>query len=137
VVDDEDFRALIAELAARFRAIGADDLADQENYLDRSGDATEPRMLSPRARLIAMLRAFNRFLMVRDRVMYDDAMQRLRESVQGEAPVGALVVPTDEGIAPSTGDLSEAPDLSAMRADLQGLIEALEAERSGPLTEAP
>ncbi len=58
-MDEDDFRALIAELEAQFREIDAPELADEDQYTSRDENTGEERMLEPRERLIAMLRAFD------------------------------------------------------------------------------
>lgn len=130
-MDGDDFRALIAELEAQFRDIGASELADEDQYTSRDENTGEERMLEPRERLIAMLRAFDRFLGVRDGSTFQDAMRRIREHTRGEGPERVLFVPVADESVRRERDLSEIPNLSPVRRELRALIDQLGAEPSG------
>jgi hypothetical protein len=131
-VDEEDFRALIRVVQANFVEIGAPELADVANYVVQEGEAEENRLPPPAELLLEMLRAFERHMAVRDRATYRDAMARIGRSVEGVGPERAVVVPLAGDVNELEVDLSRAPELSPLRADVRRLSEALEAAGSGP-----
>jgi hypothetical protein len=137
-MDEDDFRALIAELEAEFREIGASELADEAHYTLRDENTGEERMLEPQQRLLAMLRAFDRFLAVRDASTFQEAMRRISEYTRGEGPERVLFVPVADEAVDAVRDFSDVPDLSQVRRSLSLLIEQLGSEpdprpRSGAL----
>ncbi len=127
-MDEDDFRALIAELEAQFREIDAPELADEDQYTSRDENTGEERMLEPRERLIAMLRAFDRFLAVRDGSTFQDAIRRIREYTRGRAPERVLFVPVADETVDGARDFSDVPDLSPARRSLAPLVEQLGSE---------
>ena len=124
-MDQDDFRALIDELARQLRDIGAADVADEDNYRVQDESTGEERLLEPRERLIAMLHAFDRYLAVRDGSTFRDGMDRLSHFSR-EPPNRAVFFPVaDDTVARRERDLSDVPDLSAVRENLRSLIEQL------------
>lgn len=139
-MDEDDYRALIEELVGQLRQIGADEIADQANYVVTNLETGEGELLVPRERLIAMLLAFERFLAVRDgkvaRVALDRIGATLRQSGTdpGEVriPNGAYVVLTSErDLASVEVNLLDAPDLAEIRADVDWLIRQLQPRDGG------
>lgn len=121
-MDEEDFRALIADLQAQFLAVGAPELGEDDYYVVRDPNTGEERLLPPQQRLIAMLRAFDRYLAVRDAATYQDAMQRIRDHTSGEAPVQAAFVPLADETALYESSFADTPNLSEVRLLLTRLI---------------
>lgn len=139
-MDEDDYRALIEELVGQLRQIGADEIADQANYVVTNPETGEGELLAPQERLIAMLLAFERFLAVRDgkvaRVALDRIGATLRQSGTdpGEVrtPNGARVVLTSErDLARVEVNLLDAPDLAEIRADVDWLIRQLQPRDGG------
>jgi hypothetical protein len=126
-MDDEDFLAVISVLQAELRGIGAGDLADERAYMTRDGEDGEMRRLPPKELLIEMLRAFDRYLAVRDRATYDQALERIGTRVRGGRPHEATVLPVNPD-GPEI-ELGAVPHLGGLRSDLRNLI--------GQLLEAP
>ncbi len=120
-MDDDDYRALIAIVAEELRASGAADLSDERHYSRADEETGEARLLTPQRRLTEMLEAFGRYLAVQDRETYHTALSSIAEAVEGEAPRRATVVLTTDD-APREIDLSQAPDLAAIRKDLERVI---------------
>ncbi len=129
-MNDEDYLALITLVQANFRNIGAPELGDQSHYLGEESETGEVRLLPARDRLIAMLRAFERFMAVRDAETYRRAMTRIAEWVE-EPPVRAVVLPLP-GDEAATIDLQDAPELSEPRRRVHLLIERLAAAEAEP-----
>jgi hypothetical protein len=124
-MDEDDFRALIAELEAQFTEIGAPELADEVSYTFRDENTGEERLLEPRERLIAMLRAFDRYLAVRDGATFRNALGRIRDYTRGGGPERVSFVPVADESAPHLRELSDTLDLSQLRRSLHALIEQL------------
>jgi hypothetical protein len=125
-MDEDDCRTLIAVLADELRSVGAGDIADERHYLrlDRAGG--EARLLDPRTRLIEMLRAFERWLAIRDRATYSAALGRLDGVLRGRGPRGAMVeIAAEEGRAAELVDLGRAPELGELRHDVRRLVDRL------------
>lgn len=122
-MDDDDFLAIIAVLETRLRDADAGDIADPRHYLDRDPETGEARMPEPRKRLIEMLLAFDRFLAVRDRQTFKESMESLRRSLGRTADFGLQdVVVVSDDVRAHPVSLSETPDLSELRSDLQRLV---------------
>lgn len=124
-MDEDDFRALIPIVQANLRDIGAPDLADEVNYVIRDPETGETRLLPASERLIEMLRAFERYMAVRDFATYDDAMERIRRSVEGREPEGVVVLPSPEDENNVQVDLSQAPRLTEFRVAVSELVDSL------------
>jgi hypothetical protein len=124
-MDEEDFLALIAILERQLRDIGAAELADARHYTWRDTETGDARMHDGRRRLQLMLEALDRKLAVEDRATYDAALGRINRTVRDGGLSNAIVETADGRLV----SLSEAPDLSHVREDLQRLI--------GQILEAP
>ena len=124
-MNDEEFRALIAELSTELREIGAADVADERFYvqLDEHGQA---RRLPPAEHLAQMLESFSRYLIVRDRSTYESAINLLQNGVEGrrDSVRGAVVVPV-YGSDAHEFDLSSSPNLGEVRQLLSQLRQDL------------
>ncbi|WP_375600355.1 hypothetical protein [Devosia sp. Naph2] len=87
------------------------------------GGSGEPRLLPPLKHLIEILEAFGRHMAVRDRKIYNLAINGINAHVDGETRVeGAVVVPAESARFRDEVDLSQAADLGELRADLHRLI---------------
>ncbi len=120
-MNDDDYRALIAAVIEELRASGASDVADERHYTYVDKETGETHLLRPQQRLVEMLQAFDRFLVIQDREIYDLALSLIAQTVQGEGPLHASMVLTADN-APREIDLSKAPNLSPVRQQLQNLI---------------
>lgn len=121
-MDEEELATLIRLIGAEFASIGRTDLADDENYLMQDPETGEARLTDRRERVADMLKAFERLMAIQDRATYDDAFAIMRRAVSPEnAPQGAFVMPTPGSAAIFPFNLSEAPDLSDLRARVRQL----------------
>ena len=77
-MDENDYRALIELVETQLRDVGAPDITDARHYVSPNAETRDALLLPPKARLIAMLRAFGRLLAVEDRATYDIALTRIR-----------------------------------------------------------
>lgn len=131
-MDDDDFRALIAELERQFIEVEAPELADEANYTFQDENTGEERLLEPRERLIAMLLAFDRYLAVRDGSIFRDAIGRIRQYTRRGGPERVSFVPiADDGTAAPL-DFVNIPDLGEVRRSVAFLIEQIRAEPGPP-----
>jgi hypothetical protein len=125
-MDEEDYRAIIAALAAELRAIGAEDVADEAHYIGVNSETGEPILILPQERLVAMLFAFERFLAVRDGEIGRKAIARLQQNVEGEGPMAAVLVTTEETVSDRAEiDLLDMPDLGQLRSRVRILAEQI------------
>jgi hypothetical protein len=132
-MDEEDFQAIIAVLIDELRQIGADEVADEANYVIRSSDAGDAELMPSQQRLTEMLLAFERFLAVRDPRIGREALKRIQTAVKSSYPDGAVVVPTaDREVARTEVNLLNAPDLTQLRTQIFGLAQALGSRDRGP-----
>ena len=93
-MEGEDFRVLIRVLAQQLQEIGAGDIADDRHYTENSPEMGARRVVPPRDQLVLMLQAFERFLAVRDRATYTDALGRINQNVRGDVPRSVFYEPT-------------------------------------------
>jgi hypothetical protein len=129
---DDDFRAIIAIVEKSLRDVGADELANPELYVRRDEDAGEWRRLSPQWHLLDMLKAFDRWLAVRDGATGAGAIARINEVLTDGRMEDAVVMATDEVGDGSATSLRQAPVLESVRHDLRNLIgKLIEQPRSG------
>ena len=126
---DDDFRAIIALIEQRLRDVGADELANPELYVRRDEEIDEWRRLSPQEHLLEMLKAFDRWLAVRDGAMFAAAQARINELLKEGRLEDAVVLSTGEAGDGVTVSLAEAPDLGRIRDDLRSLIGQLRGAR--------
>ncbi len=127
-MDEEDFLEIIAEIRRQFEELGIAELGDIENYITEfhaEVDYPDNRKLA-----IEMLLAFDRFLSVRDRTTYNDAMSRIRENCAGpQYPESAVIFLSEREShmfhVAERQDLSEVKDLSEIRKAMSSLIENL------------
>lgn len=132
-MEDDDYRALIEELVRQLIGVGAQDLADEANYIVESPETGEGELLGPRERLIEMLQAFERFLAVRDgsvaNAAFDNIQTSLRQSAEtavAPLPNGVIVeLATERGVAPSQVNLLNAPNLRPVRGEVDALVRDL------------
>jgi hypothetical protein len=127
-MDEDDFRALIAEMEAHCLEIGASELADENHYTLRDEDTGEDRLLEPRERLIAMLFALERFMAVRDRSTFIDAMSRIRQHTSSGGPEQVFFVPVADESVRGDRAFSDVPNLFQLRRSVHSLIEQLGSE---------
>lgn len=120
-MDVDDYRELIEVLVQELRSSGAADIADERHYVEFDIETGETRLLNPQHRLIEMLKAFERFLAIQDRKVYHDALISIARTIEGEPPQRATVVLTTDDALREV-DLSETPDLSPIREDLQRFV---------------
>jgi hypothetical protein len=80
-MEEDEYRALIEELVRQLRQVGADDVAEESNYVVTNPETGEGELLAPQERLIAMLQAFERFLAVRDGKVARGALGRIRATL--------------------------------------------------------
>jgi hypothetical protein len=122
-MDDDDFRTLIDVLARELRAIGAGDIADDHHYMLPETEDGEARLLDPQKRLVGMLRAFERKLLIEDRYTYDSALERMNTVLNGEGPRGAQVeLARDDDREELLADLALAPRLQEVRGLVTDLV---------------
>lgn len=115
-MEEQELEGLIILLSEQFRSIGREELADENNYLLRDPETGEARVREPRRRLVEMLKAFERSLAVQDHATYVEAIQIINDALPtGQAPQGALVVPTQGSRDVAPIDLSHAPELGDLR----------------------
>jgi hypothetical protein len=119
-MDEEDFQAIIAVLIDELRQIGADEVADETNYIVRSPEADDAELMPSQPRLTETLLAFERFLAARDGQIGREALERIQIEVKSSFPKGAVVVPTtDTELARTEVNLLAAPT-SQLRTQILG-----------------
>lgn len=124
-MDDEDYQALVTEVTAQLKSIGAADIADDQHYVDVNPETGEARLLSPKKRLFLMLQAFDRYLAIQDRSTFEKAQAIFRDSLdEGQMLSAVYLIPTEDGSEHEV-DLSKAPDLSEVREQLSALTREL------------
>jgi hypothetical protein len=129
---DDDFRAIIAVVEQRLRDVGAEELANPELYVRRDEDAGEWRRLPPQWHLLDTLKAFDRWLAVRDGTTGAAALARINAVLSDGRMEDAVVTATGEDAEGSATSLRQAPILETIRRDLRILIGRLiEQPRSG------
>ena len=133
-MDTTDYRELVELLQHQLREAGAGELADIRLYAVREAGTGDIRLVSPREQAIAMLEAFDRYLSIRDRRTFSNALARINETLAEPAVKDAGFVPLSEAVADSTFTLGTAPDLSTLRKDLQVLIGQLQEDGGRPET---
>ena len=79
-----------------------------------------------------MLQAFERYLAIRDRHTFSTALTQINEALAEPALEDAEFVPLTEARLDRTFSLGAAPDLSALRKDLQVLIGQLQDDGGPP-----
>jgi hypothetical protein len=119
-VDEYDYQSVLEYLQSEFNREGLTDLADPRNYTVVRDGRTE--IAPPRIRLVEMLRAFERFLAMRDRHTYHLALGRMMQGVHGPRPDQVLVRPALDG---ESVDLSRAPDFGPIRVEIRILLDEL------------
>jgi hypothetical protein len=125
-MEEEEIEGLVVLVTNQMREVGAAELADESNYLIRESETSEVRVLEPRERLVDMLKAFDRFLAIQDRQTYVNAFRIMNRALSEErAPKGAFVLPTPGSREVAPVDLSNAPDLSELRARVRNLAARL------------
>jgi hypothetical protein len=132
-MEDDDYRALIEELVRQLIAVGAQDIAEDANYIVGNPETGEGELLGPRERLIEMLQAFERFLAVRDggaaNIAFDNIQANLRRSAgtpTAPVPNGVVVeLAAERDVARVEINLLNAPNLGPIRDDLDALIRQL------------
>src|SRR5712671_1704874 len=122
-MDDDDFRALIVLLSAELEAVGEADIADERHYVEGSEDSPgEAVLLAPREHLVAMLKAFERFLAVQDRETYNRSLADMNEVLTDGGPRAAFVETAGSRPEVNPVQLSDAPELASLRDDVTSLI---------------
>lgn len=120
-MNDDDFRTLEAVLRSRFERIGAPELANDRNFDVREGEIV--RRMNSRDRVIEMLRTFQRYLSIQDRATFESSLSRIRTVLgSDDGPSEVIVERPDDGTPSLVRDLGSAPDLGALRRDLDRLI---------------
>jgi len=123
-MDDEDYRALIELVAGELRRSGAPEVAYERHYHRVNVESGQAYLVEPQKRLIEMLRAFDRYVSVRDRALVEQSMNAISRTTRGEGPNRVVVELASDGEVREV-DLSEVPDMSAVRHDLSNLIARL------------
>lgn len=132
-MEDDDYRALIEELVRQLISVGAQDIAEDANYIVVNPETGEGELLGPRERLIELLQAFERFLAVRDggaaNIAFDNIQTTLRRSAEtltAPVPNGVVVeLAAERDVARVEINLLNAPNLGPIRDDLDALIRQL------------
>ncbi|KTT96135.1 hypothetical protein [Sphingomonas sanguinis] len=123
-MNEDDYRAILAVLEEELRESGAADIAAERHYMERDPETGDARLLDPRKRSVLMLAAFGRFLAIQDRKLATQAFDTLAEFVVDGSPRRAVVeLATDAEYR--LVDLSDAADLSELRADIARLMRRL------------
>jgi hypothetical protein len=129
---DDDFLAIITIMEQRLRDVGADELANPDLYVRRDDDAGEWRRLPPQWHLLDMLKAFDRWLAVRDGATGASAIARINGVLSDGRMEDAVVMATGEVGDGAAKSLRQAPVLESVRRDLRNLIgQLIEQPRSG------
>jgi hypothetical protein len=139
-MDEDDFRAIIEVLIGELRAIGADEVADEANYVVANPETGDGELMEPQERLTEMLLAFERFLAVRDGSVARDALERIQTELRASSrtvstaiPNGAVVVVAAEReFTRGEVNLLNAPDLKPLRAQVHVLVQQLQPPDRGP-----
>ena len=124
-----DYRELVELLRNLLEEAGAGELADSRLYASQEGGPA-----TPREHALGMLQAFDRYLSIRDRNTFSTALARINESLPDTQVEDATFAPLSEAVAASSVSLGAAPDLSAVRKDLRGLIDQLQEDDGAPDT---
>lgn len=136
-MNGEDYRAIIAVVERRLREVGADELANPDLYVWRDGESGEWRRLPSKFHLLDLLKAFDRWLAVRDGSIFGAAQERINEVLDEGRIEDAVVLSTGESGDGSAVSLRQAPYLGGIREDLRRLIGQLsEQPESGGTLEA-
>ena len=128
-MNDDDFRAIIALVEQRLRDVGANELANPDLYVRRDEEIDEWRRLSPQEHLLDMLKAFDRWLAVRDGATFAAAQERINDLLKEGRLEDAVVISTGEAGDGATVSLAKAPDLGPIRDELRRLIGQLRGTR--------
>lgn len=131
-MDTEDYLEFVELFQSQLREAGAGELADITLYAVRAADTDDLRPVSPREQAIGMLQAFERYLAIRDRHTFSTALTQINEALAEPALEDAEFVPLTEAHLGRTFSLGAAPDLSALRKDLQVLIAQLQDDSGSP-----
>ena len=123
-MDDDDFRAIITVLEQEFRDSDAAGIADERHYTERDPETGDAQLLPPGPRAVELLRSFGRFLAIQDRATGERALATIAEYVDGEPPQRAVVELASDGDQRFV-DLGDAPDLAAIRKDVEQLVRRL------------
>lgn len=124
-MDDDDYRAILAALESELEAIGASELADPKHYVKRNSETGEIWQLKPQAHLVEMLKAFDRHLAVLDRELFDRSIESINGGLEEGKMVGAVVVWINADGEEQVSSLNAAPELRALRDEVQALVEAV------------
>lgn len=134
-MDDLEFLRFEESLRKEFERFGLSDLGDERHYRLEGMDGPS-RLLPPRERVLAELRALDRLLMLHDRKVYDQSMADIEAVLRKASGKGAsslrtprdavVVLPENSPGVEREHSLGDLTDLTEPRRRLAELIRSLE-----------
>jgi len=131
-MNEEDFQEVAAYLRKELRACGLGEIADERNYVEDFGDGAV--LPSAEVAIIEMLAAFARHLKSRDRGTFEQAMEKIRGSVDGATDARPMVerARINGGDYRSPASFDALPDFRALTEDIFSLIADVKQSRDYP-----